>query len=108
MELVRFYRTSIFKENRWSTASDFKKHFGRITCFISNKSTNCLGLAEAAVNKQLTEFALEIFMLYIYTYAVYLISFTLSQNDQNGEQIQKSQMFFLFFVLPNANTPHIY
>ena len=47
-------------------------------------------------------------MLYIYTYAVYLISFTLSQNDQNGEQIQKSQMFFLFFVLPNANTPHIY
>ena len=35
-------------------------------------------------------------MLYIYTYAVYLISFTLSQNDQNGEQIQKSQMFFCF------------
>ena len=30
-------------------------------CFISNKSTNCLGLPDTAVNKRLTVFALEIF-----------------------------------------------
>ena len=34
-------RNIIFRENCWSTASDFKEHFGRIVCFISNKLTNC-------------------------------------------------------------------
>ena len=50
-----------FKEICWSIASDFWEHFGRIACFISKKSTNCLGLPETAVHKQLTVFALEIF-----------------------------------------------
>ena len=50
-----------FKENCWSTASDFQEHFGRIACFIRKKSTNCLGLPETAVHERLTVFALEIF-----------------------------------------------
>ena len=40
----------IFKENCWVTASDFYQYFGRIACFISNKSTNCLGLPETVVH----------------------------------------------------------
>ena len=40
----------VFKENRWVTASDFYQYFGRIACFISNKSTNCLGLPETVVH----------------------------------------------------------
>ena len=50
-----------FKENCWSTASDFQEHFGQIACFISKKLTNCLELPETAVYKRLTVFALEIF-----------------------------------------------
>ena len=38
---------------------------------------------------------------------IHLASVTLIQNDQNGEQIQKSQAYF-FVVLPNANMLHIY
>ena len=37
-------RNIIFRENCWSTASDFKEHFGCIVCFISNKLTNCLAM----------------------------------------------------------------
>ena len=51
----------IFKENCWWTAFDFQGHFERIACFISKKSTNCLGLPETALHKQLTVFALKIF-----------------------------------------------
>ena len=51
----------ICEENCWSTASDFLEHFRRIACFVSNKSTNCLGLPETAVHKQLTLLALQIF-----------------------------------------------
>ena len=43
---------------------------------------------------------------YIYIKYIHLASVTLIQNDQNGEQIQKSQAYF--FVLPNANMPRIY
>ena len=50
-----------FKENCWSTGSDFQEHFGRIACFIGKKSANFLGLPETAVHKRLTVFALEIF-----------------------------------------------
>ena len=49
------------KKKCWSTESDFQEHFRRIACFISKKSTNCLGLPETAVHKRLTVFALEIF-----------------------------------------------
>ena len=51
----------VFKEICWSTASDFWEHVGRIACFISNKSANCLGFPKTAVHKRLTVFALEIF-----------------------------------------------
>ena len=44
---------------------------------------------------------------YIYMQYIHLISVTLLQNDQNGEQIQKSQTC-LFFALTNANMAHIY
>ena len=44
---------------------------------------------------------------YIYMQYIHLISVTLLQNDQNGEQIQKSQTYF-FFALTNANMAHIY
>ena len=50
-----------FRENCWSNASDFQEHFGRIACFTSKKSTNCLERPETAVHKRLTVFALEIF-----------------------------------------------
>ena len=50
-----------FQKYCWSTASDFQAHFRRIACFVSKKSTNCLGLPETAVHKELTVFALEIF-----------------------------------------------
>ena len=38
-----------------------KYYYYYYKCFISNKSTNCLGLSEIAVNKPLTVLALEIF-----------------------------------------------
>ena len=47
-ETCEVLQNIIFKENRWSTASDLQEHFERITCFISNKSTNYLGLPETA------------------------------------------------------------
>ena len=34
---------------------------------------------------------------YIYMQYIHLISVTLLQNDQNGEQIQKSQTYFFCF-----------
>ena len=53
-----FLQKMIFKENCWSTASDLEEHSGRIAYFINNKSTNCIGLPETAVHKQLKVFAL--------------------------------------------------
>ena len=47
--------------HHWATASDFYQHFGRFACFISNKSTNCLGFSETAAHKWLTVFSLKIF-----------------------------------------------
>ena len=60
-ETFEVLQNIIFKENCWPFASDFQEHFGYITCFNSNKSTNCLRLPETAVNKRLVMFALEIF-----------------------------------------------
>ena len=48
------------KEYDWTTASDLQQHFGRITCFISNKSTYCLGIPQTAGHKQLTVLFLKI------------------------------------------------
>ena len=60
-ETCEVLQNIIFKENCWPFASDLQEHFGYITCFNSNKSTNCLRLPETAVNKRLVMFALEIF-----------------------------------------------
>ena len=49
-------------------------------------------------------------LYYIYIQYIHLISVTLLQHVQSGEQIQKSQTYFFvcLFVLPNVNMPHIY
>ena len=60
-ETCEILQNMIFKENCCATASDFSQHFGRITYFISKKSTNFLGLLETAVQKRLTVFAQKIF-----------------------------------------------
>ena len=73
-ETCEVLQNTIFKENCWSTASDFWEHFGWITCFISNKSTNFLWLPETAVSTQLTVFSLEI----------------LKDNQNRGKVVEKT------------------
>ena len=51
-ETYEVLQGTIFKENCWQ--------FGRIACYISNKST-CLGLRKKYFHKQLIVFALKIF-----------------------------------------------
>ena len=51
-ETYEVLQSIIFKENCWQ--------FGRIACYISNKST-CLGLRKKYFHKQLIVFALKIF-----------------------------------------------
>ena len=60
-ESCEVLQKTIFKENCWSTASDYEEHFEHIDCFISKKSTNCLEPPETAVHKWFTVFALKIF-----------------------------------------------
>ena len=60
-EICEVLQNIIFKERCWSTAPDFYEHVRRIACFISNKSTNCLGLPETAPHKRLAMFSQEIF-----------------------------------------------
>ena len=56
-ETCEVLQNIIFKENCWTTDSDFEHRFGRIACFISNNSTNHLGLPKTAFHKRLKVFS---------------------------------------------------